>query len=114
MTSLPEAFIPSGLNKRPAFNHARNTFKGEWNSILCVTERRLVKPLFKKSQEPVSVLEAEIQLEIDWIDGENKILEDIEINLKEYKDKLKKGRNKQWIQIRLWENKTSRIYKHDF
>ena len=96
MTSLLEGFILSGkgLNKRPPFNHARNTFKGDWNSILCVTERRLVKLLLKKSEKPVLVLEAEIQLEIDQSDGEKKILEDIETNHKEYKEKLKKRTKK--------------------
>ena len=42
------------------------------------TEKRLVELLLKESEEAVSVVQAEIQVEIEQSDSTNKILEDLE------------------------------------
>ena len=92
VTSLLEGFIPSGLRikKRPAFKPVSDTFEGEWNSILYNTEKRLVELLLKESEDAVSVVEAEIQVEIERSDSTNEILEHLEKKHKEYKEQLEK------------------------
>ena len=42
------------------------------------TEKRLVELLLKESEEAVSVVQAEIQVEIEHSDSTHKILEDLE------------------------------------
>ena len=42
------------------------------------TEKRLVELLLKESEEAVSVVQAEIQVEIEQSDSTHKILEDLE------------------------------------
>ena len=68
--------------------------------------KRLVELLLKESEEAVSVLEAEIQIEIERSDSTNEIL-DLEKKHKEYKEQLEKRRKKKWIQIRFWETNTN-------
>ena len=111
-----ESLTLSGLRikKRPAFKPLSDTFKGEWNSILYDKGKRLVELLLKESEEAVSVVEAEIQVEIERSDSANEILEDLEKKHKEYKEQLEKRRKKKWSQIRLREAKTTSSYKHDF
>ena len=109
MTSLLEGFTPSGLRikKRPAFKAVRN-------SIFYDTEKRLVELLLKESEEAVSVVEAEIQVEIERSDSTNEILKDLEKKHKDYKEQLEKKWKKKWIQIRFREANTTSSYKHDF
>ena len=109
VTSLLEGFTPSGLRikKRPVFKAVNDIFEGEWNSILYDTEKRLVELLLKKSEEAVSVIEAEIQVEIERSDSTNEILEDLEKKHKEYKEQLEKRRKKKWSQIRFREANTA-------
>ena len=116
VTSLLEGFTPSGLRikKRTPFKAVSDTFEGEWNSILYDTEKRLVELLLKESQEAVSVVEAEIQVEIERSDSTNEILEDLEKKHKEYKEQLEKRRKKKWSQMRFREANTASSYKHDF
>ena len=116
VTSLLEGFTPSGLriNKRPAFKAVSDTFEGEWNSIWYDTEKRLVELLLKESEEAVSVVEAEIHVEIERSDSTNEILEDLEKKHKEYKEQLENRRKKKWSQIRFREANTAISYKYDF
>ena len=108
MTSLLEGLIPSGLRitKRPAFTPVSDTFEVEWNSILYDTEKRLVELLLKESEGAISVVEAEIQVEIERSDCTNEILEDLEKKHKEYKKQPEKRWKKKWSQIRFREAKT--------
>ena len=105
--------IPSGLRikKRPAFKPVSDTFEGEWNSIFYDTEKRLVELLLKESEEAVSVVEAEIQIEIERSDSTNQTAEDLERKHKEYKEQLEKRRKKKWSQTRFREAKTASSYK---
>ena len=109
VTSLLDGFTPSGLRikKRPAFKAVRN-------SIFYDTEKRLVELLLKESEEAVSVVEAEIQVEIERSDSTNEILKDLEKKHKDYKEQLEKKWKKKWIQIRFREANTTSSYKHDF
>ena len=78
------------------------------------TEKRLVELLLKKSEGAVSVVEAEIQVEIERSDCTNEILEDLEKEHKEYKEQLEKRWKKKWSQFRFREAKTASSYKYDF
>ena len=77
-------------------------------------EKRLVELLLKESEEALSVVEAEIQVEIERSDSTNEILEHIVKKDKEYKEQFEKRRKKKWIQIRFREANTASSYKHDF
>ena len=61
-----ECFIPSGLRikKHPAFKPVSDTFVEEWNSVLYSEEKGIVELLLKESEKAISVVEAEIQVEI--------------------------------------------------
>ena len=109
VTSLLDGFTPSGLRikKHPAFKAVRN-------SIFYDTEKRLVELLLKESEEAVSVVEEEIQVEIERSDSTNEILKDLEKKHKEYKEQLEKIWKKKWSQIRFREANTTSSYKHDF
>ena len=67
-----------------------------------------------KSEEVVSVLEAEMQVEIERSDSTNRILKDLENKHKKCKEQLEKRRNNKWSQIRFREANTTSSYKHDF
>ena len=58
------------------------------------TEKRLVELLLNESEEAVTVVDAEMQVEIERSDSTNEILEDLEKKHKECKEQLEKRRKK--------------------
>ena len=67
-----------------------------------------------KSEEVVSVLEAEMQVEIERSDRTNKIFKDLEKKHKKYNEQLEKRRKNKCSQITFREANTTSSYKHDF
>ena len=60
-----------------------------------ITEERLVGLLLMKFEEVASVLEAQMQVQIERSDITNRILEELEKKYKKYKEQLeKRGKNK--------------------
>ena len=78
------------IKKHPAFKPVNYTFDTELNSILYDTEKRSVQLILNESEEVILVVEAEVQVEIEWKGSANEILEHLEKNIR--KNLRKDGR----------------------
>ena len=82
----------------------------EFNLVRC--GEKISRINFEGIRRAVSVLEAKIQLEIEWSDSTKEMF-DLKKKHEECQEQLEK-RLKKWSQIRFWETKSVSSYKHDF